>query len=145
MHRRLWRQDRSRAVALIGSNITKSWPANSVLAGMPAVPKSGLSFYQDITLGEKWSKLDGWIRDGATELGLSVEVVGAHALVLRDGNTPGAVAFVRDAEAAAVLRTQGELTVCCVADKTYNKRVNATERRVLKYLANNKARFNAVA
>jgi hypothetical protein len=36
-----------------------------------------------------------------------------------------------------------DVTVCCVEDKTYNKRVNASEQRILKFLAGNKARFRA--
>ena len=55
------------------------------------------------------------------------------------------VIFVPDVAAAVALRTaDASATVCCVEDKRYNKMLNATEHRVLKYLAGNKARFDAL-
>lgn len=136
-----------RVVALIGSNITKSWPANSVLAGTPAALKPGLSFYRDINLDEKWSKLCGWLEQSASELSARVEFDNAGTLFMNlDGFPAERIAFVRDVSAAASLRASNpQLTVCCVEDKTYNKRLNPTEHRVLKFLSGNKARFNALA
>ena len=136
-----------RAVALIGSNITKSWPAGTVLAGTPASEKPGLSFYRPITRDEQWELLKGWLRAAASETGVTVESAGEHALVVSD---PGdaeqnKVVFVRDVATATVFRTADTTrTVCCLEDKRYNKRLNATEHRVLKYLAGNKARFDAL-
>lgn len=135
-----------RTIALIGSNITKSWPANSVLAGVPAAIKPGLSFYQNITLAEKWSKLQAWLAAATTEIGAQIEFVGDHTTI---ASVPGVgseqVAFVRDISSAHSMRAANPgMTVCCVEDKTYNKRLNATERRVLKFLSGNKARFNAL-
>lgn len=137
-----------RTVALIGSNITKSWPENSVLAGTPAASKPGLSFYRDVTLDEKWQLLQGWIDSATTELGVQVEVAVRNTLFVHSpvDSTGDTIAFVRDADQASSLRSQRlDLTVCCIEDKSYNKRLNATEHRVLKFLAGNKARFNAVS
>ena len=136
-----------RTVALIGSNITKSWPAGSVLAGTPAASKPGLSFYKDITLDEKWTLLKAWIRLASTEIGVQVEVKSPHTLLVHSPADLNGhqVAFVRDATEASLLRAhQIDLTVCCIEDKSYNKRLNATEQRMLKFLAGNKARFNAL-
>lgn len=136
-----------RTVALIGSNITKSWPAGSVLAGTPAASKPGLSFYKEITLEEKWSLLQGWLLAACADMGLVMEAGAPHGLWVRDaaGGLNGELAFVRDAQQAASLRTlRSDVTVCCVEDKSYNKRLSAVEQRVLKFLAGNKARFNAL-
>ncbi len=136
-----------RTVALIGSNITKSWPAGSVLAGTPAMNKPGLSFYKDITLDEKWALLQGWIRSAVTEIGVQVKVESPHTLLIQTSvdSNGHCVAFVRDAKEASLLRSERvDVTVCCIEDKTYNKRLNTTEQRVLKFLSGNKARFNAL-
>ncbi len=136
-----------RTVALIGSNITKSWPANSVLAGTPAAGKSGLSFYKEVALDEKWQMLRTWIEAAATELGVEVEEPDHRTLLVHPRSEPtgDCIAFVRDAIDAVSLRERcTSFTVCCIEDKTYNKRLNAAEHRVLKFLAGNKARFNAI-
>jgi acetyltransferase-like isoleucine patch superfamily enzyme len=135
-----------RTVALIGSNITRSWPPNSVLAGTPAAIKTGLSFYKELTLEEKWALLQGWLKSAIAEIEVDVEVVSPGALLLRLTDDPEhEVAFVCDLKEATLLRGKRiDLTVCCVEDKSYNKRLNATEQRILKFLAGNKARFYAL-
>lgn len=136
----------SRTVALIGSNITKSWPANTVLAGTPAAPKPGLSFYQEVTLTDKWSKLSTWLQEAALELNLTLET-STDGVIVASLATDGEhkLVFAREAQVAKRLRTQlPSFTVCCVETKTYNKQLNGTEQKILKYLSGNKARFNAV-
>ena len=136
-----------RTVALIGSNITKSWPANSVLAGMPAANKPGLSFYKELTLEDKWQLLQGWIESAPPELEFEVEAPAPLTLLVhrRAESSVDGIAFVRDAiEASSLRRQRADLSVCCIEDKTYNKRLNSTEHHVLKFLAGNKARFNAL-
>ena len=133
-----------RTVALIGSNITKSWPENSVLAGSPAAPKQNISFYKQITLDEKWVLLSGWASDISRELHLTLTADTKEALVLAD-ETGGRVFFAKLSSAASELRaTHPGATVCCIDDKTYNKCLTTVEKRVLKYLAGNKARFFAI-
>ena len=135
-----------RTVALIGSNITKSWPAGAVIAGTPAAIKPGLSFYKDVSLDEKWAMLKAWVEAAATEIGITVHTAAPNSLWVRDSASPHQVVFVRDAEQASLLRaSRADLTVCCVEDKSYNKQLNTTEQRVLKFLCGNKARFNARA
>lgn len=136
-----------RLVALIGSNITKSWPEYSVLAGTPAAPKPGLSFYQNITLEQKWDKLQGWLAAAASEIDLRLKTAETTVIIAELAGAPEQqIAFARDAVAANRLRkNEPRMTVCCIEDKSYNKQLNNTERRVLKYLAGNKARFDALA
>lgn len=137
-----------RTVALIGSNITKSWPAGSVIAGAPAASKPGLSFYKDLSLDDKWAMLKTWVEAAAPGLSLSVETSGTSALWVKDTAESGAhqIAFVRGADEASLLRARRiDITVCCIEDKSYNKQLNATEQRILKFLSGNKARFNALA
>lgn len=137
-----------RSVALIGSNITKSCSSNAVLAGSPAAPKTELSFYREITLDEKWELLEGWLKDIAIDIGAISEKNESDetlALHLDSSLASGLIIFVKDTTAASLTRLKHtEATVCCVEDKTYNKRLTAIERKVLKPLAGNKARFNAI-
>lgn len=137
-----------RTIALIGSNITKSWPENSVLAGTPAASKPTLSFYKDVTLGEKWALLQGWLLEAISEINVHVDASLPNTLVVhrKDDLSADKIAFVRDVADASLLRIKHpDLTVCCVEDKSYNKRLNATEQRVLKFLSGNKSRFNAIS
>ena len=62
-----------RLVALIASNITKSWPENTVLAGSPALPKQNLSFYRPIAQQEKWEMLSTWLEEIAKANDLQIQ------------------------------------------------------------------------
>ncbi len=136
-----------RTVALIGSNITKSCGSNTVLAGTPAVRKPNLSFYRDITLPEKWQLLNGWLKEIAKDIGATAEKHESDGVIfLRQEQdlAAGSIIFARDVSNANLARMQHpEATVCCVEDKTYNKRLSAIEHKVLKSLAGNRARFYA--
>jgi len=133
-----------RTVALIGSNITKPWPANSVLAGTPAALKAGLTFYRDITLDEKWALMGQWLQSARADLRIFVAVVSADLLAVTAGEGEGKIFFARRAAAAATTRAaHPDATVCCIEDKCYSKRFTTVEQRVLKYLSGNKARFFA--
>jgi acetyltransferase-like isoleucine patch superfamily enzyme len=132
-----------RTVALIASNITKSWPARSVIAGSPAALKPNLSFYREVGLDEKWTLLAGWLDEASSEIGVTVRAAASDQLNVQSNGDDHEVAFVKTIAQADSLRASNErLTVCCVEDKSYNKQLNDTERRVLKFLAGNKARFN---
>lgn len=137
-----------RSVALIGSNITKSCSSNTVLAGSPAVPKPNLSFYRDIMLDEKWNLLKEWLSDIALNIGAiseKSESDGVLALHLGSHLASELIIFAKDAATASLSRLKHpEATVCCIEDKTYNKRLSKIEHQVLKSLASNKARFNAI-
>lgn len=135
-----------RTVALAGSNITKSCPPNVVLAGAPARVKDGLSFYRDISLDEKFELLSGWISDApfASGEGVSLDVDETKITLTIDDQ--GAVIFYkRSADfIAAASRQQDGVTLCCVESKRYVKMFSDAERRVLKYLSGNKARFYSI-
>ena len=137
-----------RSVALIGSNITKSCAANTVLAGMPAAAKPELSFYRAISLAEKWELLDGWLAEIAEEIGATRETNEADGIIMlrqEQDAAAGSIVFARDAANANLARMRyPQATVCCVEDKKYNKRLTSIEYRVLKPLAANKARFDAI-
>jgi hypothetical protein len=131
-----------RTVALISSNITKSCPPLSVLAGSPAAVKPGLSFYRDINRDEQWQLLGPWLAEIAGKFNLVLEQ-SADALTLRDDEACR-VSFVRDAAAASSWTTKHPHdTVCCLETKTYSKRLTSLEQRVLKALASNRARFKS--
>jgi acetyltransferase-like isoleucine patch superfamily enzyme len=133
-----------RTVALIASNITKSWPSMSVLAGSPAAPKAGMSFYREVSLDEKWQMMQGWADDIGRRLSLSVEQ-NAASVILRNSNGE-VVSFARSAlEMRALMQQAPHATVCCIESKTYSKRMTDTEYRVLKALSSNRARFNSVS
>lgn len=137
-----------RSVALIGSNITKSCSSNTVLAGVPAVAKPNLSFYRDIALDEKWKLLKLWLEEIAMSMGIKYHANdsdGTIALCTNTDLSSESIIFTRNTVTASQMRLQHpEATVCCVEDKTYNKRLSAIELKVLKPLSGNKARFNAV-
>lgn len=137
-----------RSVALIGSNITRSCSSNTVLAGSPAAPKPNLSFYRDITLDEKWKLLEEWLREIAMNIGAiskKSESDGTLTLHLDSDLASEFIIFARDKATSSLTRLKHpEATVCCIEDKTYNKRLSEIEHKVLKPLAGNKARFNAI-
>lgn len=138
----------SRSVALIGSNITKSCSSNTVLAGAPAASKPNLSFYRTITLGEKWKLLEQWIRAIALNINASCAVNETEGIITVNlaGALEGEVVhFIRDTALASLTRLQyPQATVCCIEDKTYNKQLSDIEHKILRPLAGNKARFNAI-
>lgn len=131
-----------RTVALIGSNITKSWPANSVLAGTPAAAKPSLTFYKEVTLEDKWQLMRGWLKAASEDLALITEERDADLLVVTSANGDGRVIFGRTSTASEnARRADPDATVCCIEAKTYDKRYSGLEKRLLKYLSGNKARF----
>jgi acetyltransferase-like isoleucine patch superfamily enzyme len=129
-----------RLVALIASNITKSWPEYSVIAGSPASPKPGLHFYKPIADDERWSLLTLWVTDIADRLSLRLAVTPSRlTLVDQSGDS---IVFARSIdEAAAAKGVSVGATICCLESKRYNKRLTDLEHRVLKSLASNRARF----
>lgn len=137
-----------RLVALIGSNITKSFPANIVIAGVPAAERPGLSFYKTLELDEKMALLGEWLHAAEGELGVIVESDAhgrRHAVRPADPALRGSLIFARDeADARQLAKAVPDATVCCVESKRYTKRLSPLEWRVLKYLAGNKARFFAI-
>ena len=133
-----------RSVALIASNITKSHPENTVLAGSPAQPKPALQFYKAITLDEKWAMLGAWLIDIANENNLDI-VEHTNSRILLAHQKDGIInhiAFAFDTATSAELCAEfPSASVCNLETKTYVKRLSDIEAVVLKSLAGNKARF----
>jgi acetyltransferase-like isoleucine patch superfamily enzyme len=135
-----------RTVALIASNITKSWPAFSVLAGSPATLKQSLSFYREISVDEKWGMLNQWTSELVTRL--PVTTINAPIGIIlgwSDRRNDDCIAFCKsDEDACNLLQVYPNATICTLSTKRYLKRLTELEHRVLKYLAGNKARFLSV-
>ncbi|MGL3820772.1 hypothetical protein [Sphingopyxis sp. R3-92] len=134
-----------RTVALIGSNITRSWPAEVVLAGSPATQKETLSFYKTVSAEEKWKMLAGWMSDLEVELGIE-QLDGASDGILAYGwkaaGKDEAIVFVSDsARQKAATDRFDDATICNIDTKKYRKMFTPIEQRVLKALSNNKVRF----
>lgn len=130
-----------RTVALIGSNITRSFPSNVVLAGAPAQIKDTLSFYRSVGRDEQWQMLSDWLNDFATGHGGQVLDQGSH-LQISHTDMPGRVCFVATRQAGDALAAElPAATICVLEDKSYRKMLTPLERKVLKYLSGNKARF----
>ncbi|QYF91979.1 hypothetical protein KY495_14465 [Massilia sp. PAMC28688] len=132
---------RRRTVALIGSNLTKDTAASSVMAGAPAKPKEQMAFYTPLTLEAKFAMLTVWLAEFAANSGYVLLSATDELTVHGEGEW---VRFVRTAEqfaqAAAGARSPGG-TLCCVENKLYLKCLGMLERRLLKFLGGNKARF----
>ena len=134
-----------RTVALIGSNITKSFPANSTIAGIPATPRPTLSFYKDITLDEKWQLITNWLQLAKETLGINLHLIDAAILEVSSDTAQGKIVFALSSESAVAARqNQPTSTVCCIQDKSYNKQFSLLEKNVLKFLSGNKARFYSI-
>lgn len=132
-----------RTVALIGSNITKTFGPNLVLAGSPATVKNGLSFYRDIELDEKWSLLISWISDFLNEAsGFLLD--SCEEKLFLESKSDGEKIFFYKTEVGYVSAKKDGVTgtLCCLEKKIYKKTLSDIEARVLKYLAGNKARFD---
>lgn len=132
-----------RSIALIGSNITKSWPAHSVLAGSPAARKEGLSFYRPIGADEQWQMLLDWLAEIAETQSLQrSDGSNVQVLTMAQAGRTDRVVFAKTAEAAdRWVGSHPEATICCLETKRYRKRLTDLEHQVLKSLAGNKARF----
>lgn len=130
-----------RLVALIGSNITKSFPANVAIAGAPAQIKEALIFYRDIDLTEKFQLLLGWLRDYASSRGLDVQVKPEGDSVTVKLGEECIEFFAKIAEYETALAAGGQHTICCLQNKKYRKTLSQIEENILGFLAGNKARF----
>ena len=127
-------------VALIGSNITKSFESHAVIAGAPAAKKEKIKFYKELSADEKWQMLEEWLQAAKSELDLELTSELKAQIELRDQD--GArVIFVQNRSQVNDVQRDPRTTICCLEDKTYNKAYTSVEKKVLKYLAGNKARF----
>jgi acetyltransferase-like isoleucine patch superfamily enzyme len=130
-----------RTVALIGSNITKSWPKNSVLAGSPAALKQNIEFYQKITLDEKWGMIEKWIYSIVDDFSLSIENHHDGVFSITSSKYDGKIYFVKTENSYKEISCNKNSTICCIESKKYTKKITMLEQVVLKFLSGNKARF----
>ncbi|HWV07651.1 MULTISPECIES: acyltransferase [unclassified Ralstonia] len=133
-----------RAVALIASNITKDVPAEAVIAGSPAKPKEGLSFYKSVTLDEKFEMLEGWLKNiiGAPVMDAPSLTRDDNMLTVHWDDVEKVIFYKNSTDFDRTVATRpSKVTLCCVEDKRYVKAMTRAERSVLKALAGNKARF----
>lgn len=134
-----------RTVALIGSNITKSWPADIVIAGAPATYREKLSFYTDVSLDDKWSMLNDWLQEASDLLDIEqvdTQIPNLQAYRMSKHSDKELVVFAKDGKAqSAAIAKYPEATICDLEHKVYGKKYTKSEQTILKYLAGNKARF----
>lgn len=130
-----------RTVALSGSNITKSCDAGAVLAGAPARVREGINFYKAIAPDEKMKMLAGWLEEYCAVHALPVTSLDVtDELITLDAGADGRIVFQRDGDIDGKQRDE-RTTRCSLATKHYTKTFTPLERKVLKYLSGNKARF----
>lgn len=130
-----------RLVALIASNITKSFPANVVIAGAPAQIKDSLNFYRNIDVAEKFQLLVGWLEDYANSNGLNLQVKPDCSSVTVQLDDEYIEFFAEISGFDTALATDSQHTICCVQNKKYRKTFSQIEENILGFLAGNKARF----
>lgn len=133
-----------RVVALPASNITKSFPENTVIAGSPAAAKPGLQFYRAISVEQKWSMLGNWLIDIANESKLHIlQHTNSRILIAQqEHDALQQIAFaINTATADELSKEFPSASVCNLETKTYTKSLSDIEAIVLKSLAGNKARF----
>lgn len=131
-----------RAIALAGSNVTKSCPPNIVLAGSPAKIKEGLNFYRAISLDEKFELLKGWLSSAPFASIEGANLKTAECTIDINISNMGSVKFLKtNLQFETEKNPDQSTTFCCVENKKYTKKLSSAEYVVLKYLANNKARF----
>jgi acetyltransferase-like isoleucine patch superfamily enzyme len=134
-----------KTVALIGSNITKSWPAHSVIAGSPAACKESLNFYRPIDPSEQWQFLQNWMHEISRSLKIEPISPSGHTdkiFLYASSDQQEHIVFAKDTQAEAyALTAYPRATICTLSTKQYRKRLTDLEHNVLKALAGNKARF----
>ncbi|QDP85836.1 hypothetical protein FNJ88_09875 [Chryseobacterium sp. SNU WT5] len=124
---------RKRSIALINSVVTKDTEEGRVYAGSPAKLMEKANFYKDISLKEKHDLLNGWLTEFVN---LSPEI----DLVLNDSES---ILSYRDCQTVFTsIENKNDIgSTFFLFDKTYNKSNTELERKVYKFLYNNKARF----
>lgn len=127
-----------RSVALINSVLTKDTLPDRAYAGSPAKLMENAKFYVKKTLDEKFELLMGWLQDFVI-LNTSVKLrnIDSKYMILEDVITNEKVIFSKNVD----IEINEEKSIFYLEDKTYLKTNSLLERKVYKYLYNNKARF----
>ena len=126
-----------RSVALINSVITKDTLPDKAYAGSPAKLMENAQFYVSKTIDEKYIMLKKWLQE-FVNLNQNSYVLKENnvekELILQDLINDEKVSFYQNKFAR---NDEG----FCLTSKTFFKSNSALERKVYKYLYNNKARF----
>ena len=134
-----------RVVALIGSNIVDPIPDNTVVAGIPAKPKKGVSFYQEISFDKKVKLLTDWLHEfkmiyDHTEINTDTK----HIVEIK--NKSDTIKFFLisedfDKHIRLGANNESNVTLVDLRKKLYSKAFTALEHRLFKFLSSNKVRF----
>lgn len=124
---------RKKSIALINSVVTKDTEEGRVYAGSPAKLMEKAKFYKEISLKEKHDLLNGWLTEFVN---LSPDI----DLLITDSES---VLKYKDCQTVFTsAESKNDIgSTFFLFDKTYNKSNNELERKVYKFLYNNKARF----
>lgn len=127
-----------RSIALINSILTKDTLANRVYAGSPAKIMEKANFYQPISLDEKFEMLATWIKEFVALQEEPIDlVVELDHITIKASNSKESVVFFK----TKPKELQNSQSAFFLSDKTYIKTNTELQRKVYKYLYNNKARF----
>jgi acetyltransferase-like isoleucine patch superfamily enzyme len=122
-----------RSTALINSVLTKDTEADRVYAGSPAKLMEKANFYDPITLDQKFELLNKWLKE-FVEINPDVQISqNEQQIILK--NTEDSTIFTMESNKNDVP------SYFFLSDKTFNKSNSELERRIYKFLYNNKARF----
>ena len=122
-----------RSTALINSVITKDTEADRVYAGSPAKLMEKANFYIPITLDQKFEMLNLWLKEFVQENPEIQLVQNANDSTLFRGDD--VTVFTIESN------KKNDASYFFLTDKTFNKSNTQLERKIYKFLYNNKARF----
>jgi len=127
-----------RSTALINSVITKDTVPDAAYAGSPAKIMEHVKFYISKTLEEKFDMLKGWLEDFVIDNGSDYQLQLTYDdLILVNNNNGEEVIFTKSDKKTNPLSQ----SIFYLSNKTFRKTNSISERKVYKYLYNNKARF----
>lgn len=130
-----------RSTVLINSVITKNTEPNKAYAGSPAKLMENVSFYNPISINEKFNMLLDWLNEFVLlERNINLEEINKSEIILENKLNSEKVIFTINVS----LKLDSNESVFYLANKTYNKTNSELERKIIKYLYGNKARFTPV-
>lgn len=129
-----------RSIALINSVLTKDTLEDKAYAGSPAKLMENAQFYKTKTLDEKFEMLKGWVSEFVllNEADFLFEEFQNEILIIKSKLSDGIVEFHKYRKA---IDDRPKKSIFFLEDKTFQKTNIELERRIYKYLYNNKARF----
>jgi acetyltransferase-like isoleucine patch superfamily enzyme len=129
-----------RVICMNGSNITKSIPDHSVVAGIPAKVREGLTFYKKIDLDEKFKLMREWVLEFSLEHQFEMSAQENNCICLY-GNEGTQLSIYRDEYDFNANKGRHNVVAFCIENKQYEKKYTVLEAMLIRYLSGNKARF----